>query len=618
MLSTTARSNSSSLAHADGVREECSIFKGQAINGVASTPHYDDLGRIDSVTNALGLFNYNYDGVSSRLGSIDLPNGQQTTFGYYDNLGDRALSNITHLTSGGGIISKFDYGYSARGRISDWTQQHGTQPATGYKLGYDDVDQLRDATVRDVSTQAVVKRYVYDYDSAGNRTSEQIDNQVTTEKPNQLNQLVQRTGGGKLKVTGALTEPAAVTVNGVAGRVKTNNEFEGSATASTGSDQFEVIATDGNGNSTTQRYQVNVPAVAAMTESYDLNGNLIQSTVSAGPSTTYEWDAANRCVAINSGAHRTELSYDGQNRETRRVERENGTVIDTRQFIWCGWERCEERDGSNAVSKRFYPQGEQINRNAYFYSRDHLGSVRELSDAAGAARARYDYDVWGLRSGNLITSNAVGADFGFTGHYVNTQYPELAFAPLRIYNTSLGRWLSRDPIEENGDINLYGYVHNDPLNLVDPLGLKDILVAIAYRLLTNAQLQEFNRVEHDTLTQSENREENNFFAVNVLQAVDDFRKNHPLAPGDTLDVRLIFSREDLFDSKCKKYDDIVLVAHGNTRGTVQRVALGYDRVPVSELPANCGSPLGCKIRHPAGFGDVLNDMLKRLRVDFRK
>jgi RHS repeat-associated protein len=34
-----------------------------------------------------------------------------------------------------------------------------------------------------------------------------------------------------------------------------------------------------------------------------------------------------------------------------------------------------------------------------------------------------------------------------------------------------GRWLSRDPIEEDGGINLYGYVGGNPVNLVDPLGL---------------------------------------------------------------------------------------------------------------------------------------------------
>jgi len=42
---------------------------------------------------------------------------------------------------------------------------------------------------------------------------------------------------------------------------------------------------------------------------------------------------------------------------------------------------------------------------------------------------------------------------------------------LRYYNPTQGRWLSRDPSEENGGANLYGYISNDPLNRIDLLGL---------------------------------------------------------------------------------------------------------------------------------------------------
>jgi len=42
---------------------------------------------------------------------------------------------------------------------------------------------------------------------------------------------------------------------------------------------------------------------------------------------------------------------------------------------------------------------------------------------------------------------------------------------LRYYNPVLGRWPSRDPIEEEGGLNFYGFVGNSPILGVDPLGL---------------------------------------------------------------------------------------------------------------------------------------------------
>jgi hypothetical protein len=41
-------------------------------------------------------------------------------------------------------------------------------------------------------------------------------------------------------------------------------------------------------------------------------------------------------------------------------------------------------------------------------------------------------------------------------------------------STVIGGWLSRDPIGENGGMNVVSYIGNDPCNYVDPLGLKKL------------------------------------------------------------------------------------------------------------------------------------------------
>lgn len=39
------------------------------------------------------------------------------------------------------------------------------------------------------------------------------------------------------------------------------------------------------------------------------------------------------------------------------------------------------------------------------------------------------------------------------------------------YNPTTGRWLSRDPLEEQGGANLYGFVNNNPISSFDPDGM---------------------------------------------------------------------------------------------------------------------------------------------------
>ncbi|MEN8215459.1 MAG: RHS repeat-associated core domain-containing protein [Pseudomonadota bacterium] len=49
--------------------------------------------------------------------------------------------------------------------------------------------------------------------------------------------------------------------------------------------------------------------------------------------------------------------------------------------------------------------------------------------------------------------------------------PGLVDFGYRFYVAEIGRWLTRDPIGVEGGVNLYVYVANNPINVIDPLGL---------------------------------------------------------------------------------------------------------------------------------------------------
>src|SRR6266568_2952259 len=192
-----------------------------------------------------------------------------------------------------------------------------------------------------------------------------------------------------LPIGGLTSEPATVTVNGAPAKTTSDNSFEGKVAVTAGDNTVTVAATDVNGNTATNQYNVTVTGSGSKTLVYDPNGNL-----TSDDARTFEWDPLNRLAAVTSGTHRSEFTYNGLSQRVKIVEKENGAVTSTKQFVWCPGEPqpCEERDGSNSVTKRCYPQGMQVGSTNYYYTKDHLGSIRELTDSSGVVQTRHDYD----------------------------------------------------------------------------------------------------------------------------------------------------------------------------------------------------------------------------------
>lgn len=461
----------------------------RTLNGAANsvTAAYDALGRVSSVSNALGSFTTAYVGVTGQLDYVDYPNQQRVDFDYYPNVptaggtgnGDRRLKQIRNLGVGAGgsgtVISQFDYEYNPAGQITGWTQGHsGLAQAQKWTLGYDAADQLVWGTLKNAVTGAVVSQAGFGFDPAGNRSVEQTDQSPKSASYNALNQLTSVSSATEMIVRGTVNEAATVTVGGKAATLHGGGEFSAKVPVTAGTNNnLEIRAKDASGNETVKNIAVN-PATAGTTSlGYDANGNTLTISGGGAQERTFVWDSADRLVEVQypGTTKKTKISYDGLRRWTRVVEEDNAVTTADRRFVWEGMALAEERDASNAVVKRFYAQGEQRGAANYYYLRDHLGSVREVTDTSGVLKARYDYTLWGDRT-KLAGDPNFECDFGFTGHLLHAQ-SGMHFAPMRQYEGKLGRWVSRDPIEESDGPNLYAYVHNNPVLLFDPLGLCD-------------------------------------------------------------------------------------------------------------------------------------------------
>jgi RHS repeat-associated protein len=107
-----------------------------------------------------------------------------------------------------------------------------------------------------------------------------------------------------------------------------------------------------------------------------------------------------------------------------------------------------------------------------FYHADGNGNITYLEDGSQALAASYRYDAFG----NLLNSSGPLAGDNTYRFSSKEWVPSVSgyYYLYRFYRPDLQRWLNRDPIQEWGGLNLYGFVANNPLFWVDLFGFGPI------------------------------------------------------------------------------------------------------------------------------------------------
>jgi RHS repeat-associated protein len=238
---------------------------------------------------------------------------------------------------------------------------------------------------------------------------------------------------------------------------------------------------------------------------YTANGELrTKADTTTGQVTTYSYDGMGnlRHVALPDGRA---IDYVIDSLDRRVAKKVNGAVV--RQWLYGnGTYPAAELDATGAVVSHFVVGGLIKGTTSYRVVTDHLGSPRlVVNTSAGTIAQRMEHDEWGQVTANTSTAFT---PFGFA-HGIYDEDTGLVSFGARDYDAEVGRWTAKDPIRFGGhQTGFYAYLGDDPINGVDPSGLRAYSQEETACLLANALDELRNEWKLKALLAAWNNEQN--------------------------------------------------------------------------------------------------------------